>query len=173
MNSKATSVHPTNMKYRAMGTDCRSCTLSNAGSPKTAMHRCSREIDSCTATPPRRCASVGQSNASTRENSPSPFPRRRRPGHAESRESNKRHSYRRLRLHESTMMSATSLPIAFKPCCDHSGYNMHPTAGLGLVAECEDLNPTAQTAHGIRRCPLQPMAWEPDCSWLRTCRARV
>src|SRR5713226_2723182 len=30
------------------------------------------------------------------------------------------------------MISATSLPIAFKPCCDHSCHNMHLTAGLGL-----------------------------------------
>jgi hypothetical protein len=28
---------------------------------------------------------------------------------------------------------------------------MHPSADLGLVSECEDLNPTAQTARGIRR----------------------
>jgi hypothetical protein len=39
MNSKATSVHPTNIKYRAMGTAYRSCKLSNVGSPKTATHR--------------------------------------------------------------------------------------------------------------------------------------
>jgi hypothetical protein len=54
------------------------------------------------------------------------------------------------RLHSagfSTMISATSLPTAFKPCFDHSCYNMHPTALLGLVSESEDLNPTAQTAH--------------------------
>ena len=43
---------------------------------------------------------------------------------------------------------------AFNPCCDHSCHNMHPTAGLRLVSECEDLNPTAQTAHSSRRCPL-------------------
>jgi hypothetical protein len=39
MNSKATSAHPTNIKYRATGTACRSCKLSNVGSPKTATHR--------------------------------------------------------------------------------------------------------------------------------------
>jgi hypothetical protein len=32
------------------------------------------------------------------------------------------------------------LPTAFKPCFDHSCHNMHPTALLGLVSECEDLN---------------------------------
>ena len=32
--------------------------------------------------------------------------------------------------------------------------NVHPAADLGLVSECEDLNPTAQTAHSTRRCPL-------------------
>src|SRR5260221_13741840 len=51
------------------------------------------------------------------------------------------------------MMSATSLPIAFKPCCGHSCRNMHPTAGLGLVWECEGLNPRAQTAHRNRKVP--------------------
>jgi hypothetical protein len=30
MNSKATSVHPTNIKYRAMGTACRSCYAAEA-----------------------------------------------------------------------------------------------------------------------------------------------
>jgi hypothetical protein len=39
MNNKATSVHPTTMKYRAMGTADRSCKLSNVASPKTATHR--------------------------------------------------------------------------------------------------------------------------------------
>ena len=29
------------------------------------------------------------------------------------------------------MMSAPSLPIAFKPRCDHSCHNMHSTAHLG------------------------------------------
>jgi hypothetical protein len=35
---------------------------------------------------------------------------------------------------------------------------MHPTALLGLVWDCEDLNPTARTAHSIRsgRCVTQP-----------------
>src|SRR5258708_259037 len=45
------------------------------------------------------------------------------------------------------MISATSLPIAFKPCCDQSCHNMHPAAGLGLVSECGNLNPPARTAH--------------------------
>jgi hypothetical protein len=43
------------------------------------------------------------------------------------------------------MMSATSLPIAFNPCCEHSCHNMHLTADLGLVSGCEDLDPSAQT----------------------------
>jgi hypothetical protein len=40
-----------------MGTACRSCKLSNVGSPKIAMHhrKWAREIDSYTATP-GRCA---------------------------------------------------------------------------------------------------------------------
>src|SRR5260370_6924881 len=53
----------------------------------------------------------------------------------------------------STMISATRLPTAFKRCFDHSCHNMYPTADLGLVSACGNLNPTAQTAHR-RRCPL-------------------
>src|SRR5882672_1293634 len=49
------------------------------------------------------------------------------------------------------MMSATSLPIAFKPYCDQSCHNMHPTAGLALLWECGNLNPPASTAQGARR----------------------
>jgi hypothetical protein len=41
-------------------------------------------------------------------------------------------NYRRSYCKVSAMISATSLPIAFKPCCDHSCHNMHPTGGLGL-----------------------------------------
>ena len=49
------------------------------------------------------------------------------------------------------MMFATGLPVGFKPCRDLGGYIMRPSTHLRLGLECEDLNPTAQTA---RRCAL-------------------
>jgi hypothetical protein len=54
------------------------------------------------------------------------------------------------------MMSATGLPIAFEPGCDHACYNMHPIAHPGLGSECEDLNPTAVLFGQPRRSPRCP-----------------
>ncbi len=65
----------------------------------------------------------------------------------------RRNNARRCTLQSFNNDIRNRLPTAFKRCFDHSCHNMYPTADLGLVSECGNLNPTAQTAHS-RRCPL-------------------
>jgi hypothetical protein len=90
INRRTASALPTTIKYLAMGTADSSRSLAIAVSPwqrrLTTLILRGKSIRG--ATPPHR-AFTGEDDAPTRGNSPSPFPKRRLPGHARWRESNK------------------------------------------------------------------------------------
>jgi hypothetical protein len=89
INRRTASTPPTNTKYLTMGTADCSRDFSNPDQP---MARClTTHVDGKSirdATPPDR-VSTEEDDAPTRGNSLSPFPRRRLPGHAGWRESNR------------------------------------------------------------------------------------
>src|SRR3954462_12926673 len=53
------------------------------------------------------------------------------------------------------MISATSLPIALKSCCDHFCRSMRQNCGCWLVEDCGSLHEAAQTAATLSMLHLQ------------------
>src|ERR1700754_5314947 len=82
ISRRTPSALPTTMKYLAMGTADSSRELSNSGQPLAAMPdraHVAHQVDQGCHTAASRTR--WEDDAPTRGNSPSPFPRRRRPGH--------------------------------------------------------------------------------------------